>query len=178
MSNWHTCPSSWRIAEILRLKFAGKSFHAVAWAEDASRLSVEMPNVNNGNGNGGEKPPNHYLHELPQKEEERLESLFKRLDIDGNGRIDIRDLTQSLNDTGVHQGYAQVLFPASFDTCGARAVQWSRSRSSIAYRGRWPTKRPPSSTSWPCTLGSLSHLDFSFWWLYWRCCYVLEGRFH
>ncbi|XP_059477924.1 mitochondrial adenyl nucleotide antiporter SLC25A23 isoform X2 [Neocloeon triangulifer] len=62
--------------------------------------------MSNGS-NGNDKPPNHYLHELPQSEEERLEGLFKRLDMDGNGRIDIRDLTQALHDTGVHQGYAQ-----------------------------------------------------------------------
>jgi hypothetical protein len=112
-----------------------KRFYAVASAENASRLSVEMPNGNNGIVSGGELPPNHYLHELPQKEEERLENLFKRLDIDGNGRIDIRDLTQSLNDTGVHQGYAQVLLPASSHACGARAVKASRSRSSYRLSG-------------------------------------------
>lgn len=67
--------------------------------------------VNGTNGNGGvAPPPAHYLHELPQIEEERLEKLFKTLDIDGNGRIDVRDLTQSLHESGVHQGYAKVTF--------------------------------------------------------------------
>jgi hypothetical protein len=85
-----------------------------ASAGDARRISAEMPNGNgggNGNGGNGDKPPGHYLHELPQIEEERLERLFKRLDMDGDGRIDIRDLTQALHDTGVHQGYAQVKPP-------------------------------------------------------------------
>ncbi|KAF4524670.1 hypothetical protein B566_EDAN012252 [Ephemera danica] len=60
------------------------------------------------NGTNGQAVlPPHYLHELPQGEEERLGKLFKTLDIDGNGRIDVRDLTQALHDTGVHQGYAK-----------------------------------------------------------------------
>lgn len=67
--------------------------------------------VNGTNGNGGPAPPPpHYLHELPQSEEERLEKLFKTIDADNNGRIDIRDLTQALHETGVHQGYAKVIY--------------------------------------------------------------------
>lgn len=52
--------------------------------------------------------PPHYLHELPQEDEERLEKLFNTLDTDGNGRIDIHDLSIALKDFGVHSLYAQV----------------------------------------------------------------------
>lgn len=52
--------------------------------------------------------PPHYLHELPQEDEERLENLFKSLDVDGNGKIDIHDLSVALRDSGVNQTYAKV----------------------------------------------------------------------
>jgi hypothetical protein len=52
--------------------------------------------------------PPHYLHELPQEDEERLENLFKSLDVDGNGKIDIRDLSVALRESGVNQTYAKV----------------------------------------------------------------------
>ncbi|KAI5701755.1 hypothetical protein M8J75_013019 [Diaphorina citri] len=51
--------------------------------------------------------PPHYLHELPQEDEERLEKLFVALDTDGNGKIDIHDLSKALKDFGVHSLYAQ-----------------------------------------------------------------------
>ncbi|XP_049784341.1 calcium-binding mitochondrial carrier protein SCaMC-2 [Schistocerca cancellata] len=51
--------------------------------------------------------PPHYLHELPVEDEERLENLFKTLDTDGNGKIDIHDLSAALKEFGVHQKYAQ-----------------------------------------------------------------------
>jgi len=52
--------------------------------------------------------PPHYLHELPQEDEERLENLFKSLDVDGNGKIDIHDLSVALREFGVNQTYAKV----------------------------------------------------------------------
>ena len=52
--------------------------------------------------------PPHYLHELPLEDEERLESLFKSLDVDGNGKIDIHDLSVALKEFGVSQSYAKV----------------------------------------------------------------------
>lgn len=52
--------------------------------------------------------PPHYLHELPQEDEERLGKLFSRLDKNGNGRIDIHDLSDALREHGVHHGYAEV----------------------------------------------------------------------
>ncbi|CAH1966306.1 unnamed protein product [Acanthoscelides obtectus] len=53
------------------------------------------------------KHPPHYLHELPQEDEERLEKLFSLLDKNGNGRIDIHDLSAALREHGVHHGYAE-----------------------------------------------------------------------
>lgn len=52
--------------------------------------------------------PPHYLHELPQEDEERLEGLFKSLDVNGDGKIDIHDLSKALHDFGVHAKYAKV----------------------------------------------------------------------
>lgn len=52
--------------------------------------------------------PVHYLHELPQADEERLERLFKKLDRDGNGRIDIHDLSSALKEFGISSAYAEV----------------------------------------------------------------------
>lgn len=70
---------------------------------------VKMP----GRGKLSEGDPNsyhppHYLHELPSEEEERLERLFVKLDKDGNGRIDIHDLSHALKEFGVHHRYAEV----------------------------------------------------------------------
>lgn len=50
----------------------------------------------------------HYLHELPIEDEERLGKLFKQLDKDGNGKIDIHDLSEALKEHGVHHHYAEV----------------------------------------------------------------------
>ncbi|XP_025075228.1 calcium-binding mitochondrial carrier protein SCaMC-2 isoform X1 [Pogonomyrmex barbatus] len=52
-------------------------------------------------------PPAHYLHELPAQDEERLARLFQRLDLDGNGRVDVHDLSRALREVGVHSQYAQ-----------------------------------------------------------------------
>lgn len=52
--------------------------------------------------------PIHYVHELPIADEERLEKLFKTLDRDGNGRIDISDLSAALKDVGLSHKYAEV----------------------------------------------------------------------
>lgn len=52
--------------------------------------------------------PDHYDHGLHQEDEERLEKLFKSLDRDGNGRIDILDLSAALKDFGLCHTYAEV----------------------------------------------------------------------
>lgn len=52
--------------------------------------------------------PDHYAHEIPHADEERLEKLFKQLDRDGNGRIDIHDLSAALKEYGISHQYAEV----------------------------------------------------------------------
>uniref|UniRef100_A0A336KC21 CSON004428 protein n=1 Tax=Culicoides sonorensis TaxID=179676 RepID=A0A336KC21_CULSO len=49
----------------------------------------------------------HYIYELPENEEKRLEEVFKRLDIDGNGKIDIHDLSEALKGSKFGQQYAE-----------------------------------------------------------------------
>ncbi|KAF2895149.1 hypothetical protein ILUMI_11028, partial [Ignelater luminosus] len=44
---------------------------------------------------------------LPYEDEERLEKLFAKLDLDGNGKIDIHDLSVALKQLGVHHHYAE-----------------------------------------------------------------------
>ncbi|CAD7082846.1 unnamed protein product [Hermetia illucens] len=60
--------------------------------------------------------PVHYLHELPQADEERLERLFKKLDRDGNGRIDIHDLSSALKEFGISSAYAETFLQQSDKT--------------------------------------------------------------
>jgi Ca2+-binding EF-hand superfamily protein len=50
----------------------------------------------------------HYYHELAAEDEERLEKLFNKLDVDGNGRIDIHDLSASLKEFGLNPEHAKV----------------------------------------------------------------------
>lgn len=52
--------------------------------------------------------PPHYLHELPAEDEKRFEQIFQKLDLDGNGRIDVKDLSKALRDVGVDKYYAEV----------------------------------------------------------------------
>lgn len=51
--------------------------------------------------------PPHY-HELPVEDEKRFEQIFQKLDLDGNGRIDVKDLSKALRDVGVDKYYAEV----------------------------------------------------------------------
>lgn len=46
--------------------------------------------------------------ELPHEDEERLGKLFNALDRDGNGRIDIHDLSEALREFGLSSVYAEV----------------------------------------------------------------------
>nr|SVE76184.1 EOG090X0MQF [Daphnia hispanica] len=46
-------------------------------------------------------PAPHYSYELPSEEEERFEKLFRQLDVNRDGRIDILELSQSLHKHGV-----------------------------------------------------------------------------
>lgn len=65
-----------------------------------------MPNGVREGGSSNNPPLN--LQELPPEDEERLEKLFGLLDQNGNGRIDIHDLSRALREHGVHHGYAEV----------------------------------------------------------------------
>lgn len=38
----------------------------------------------------------HHFYELPGENEERIEKLFRQLDVNGDGRIDFQDLTEGL----------------------------------------------------------------------------------
>ncbi|XP_076649460.1 short Calcium-binding Mitochondrial Carrier isoform X1 [Halictus rubicundus] len=63
----------------------------------------------------GVKPP-HYLHELPAEDEERLEKIFQNLDQDGNGKIDVKDLSKALREVGVDKYYAEEFLARSDST--------------------------------------------------------------
>lgn len=61
----------------------------------------------------GVMPP-HYLHELPVEDEKRLEKIFQKLDLDGNGKIDVKDLSKALREVGVDKYYAEVSIISKF----------------------------------------------------------------
>ncbi|KAJ1525448.1 hypothetical protein ONE63_010259 [Megalurothrips usitatus] len=68
---------------------------------------------------------------LPSGDEERLEGLFKKLDRDGNGRIDILELSNALKDSGVHHTYAQKFIEhsdanKSGDVCLSEFIEYVR----------------------------------------------------
>lgn len=46
--------------------------------------------------------------EIPIEDEERLERIFNKLDRDGDGRIDIHDLSAALHEFGLSSVYAEV----------------------------------------------------------------------
>lgn len=52
-------------------------------------------------------PVSHYSYELPSDEEERFEKLFKQLDVNNDGRIDVLELSQSLHMHGVPENLKQ-----------------------------------------------------------------------
>uniref|UniRef100_A0A182QLB2 EF-hand domain-containing protein n=1 Tax=Anopheles farauti TaxID=69004 RepID=A0A182QLB2_9DIPT len=70
-------------------------------------------NDNESGGNSGAPTYPQYLHELPQADEERLEKIFKKLDRDGNDRIDIHDLSAALKEFGLSHQYAECQFAGS-----------------------------------------------------------------
>ncbi|KAK9306819.1 hypothetical protein QLX08_002701 [Tetragonisca angustula] len=63
----------------------------------------------------GVMPP-HYLHELPAEDEKRFEMIFQKLDLDGNGRIDVKDLSKALRNVGVDKYYAEKFLASSDST--------------------------------------------------------------
>lgn len=58
--------------------------------------------------NGNPLEDVHYVHELPLADEERLEKLFNQLDRNGNGKIDVHDLSAALKEFGLSSQYAEV----------------------------------------------------------------------
>ncbi|XP_065359412.1 calcium-binding mitochondrial carrier protein SCaMC-2 isoform X1 [Calliphora vicina] len=54
--------------------------------------------------------------ELPHEDEERLENLFNQLDRDGNGRIDVHDLSEALREFGLSSVYAEKFLEHSDQT--------------------------------------------------------------
>lgn len=52
---------------------------------------------------------NSNVQETDSEIEERLANIFKNLDQNGNGRIDIQELTIALKDSGMSQKYAEVI---------------------------------------------------------------------
>lgn len=52
--------------------------------------------------------PNINIQETDSEIEERLANIFKRLDENSNGRIDIQELTSALKDSGMSHQYAEV----------------------------------------------------------------------
>ncbi|XP_035742710.1 calcium-binding mitochondrial carrier protein SCaMC-2-like isoform X1 [Vespa mandarinia] len=79
-----------------------------------NRVNGKMP-ASRGGMVHGVMPP-HYLHELPAQDEERLEKIFQKLDLDGNGRIDVHDLSKALHEVGVHKQYAEKFLARSDST--------------------------------------------------------------
>ncbi|XP_058464758.1 mitochondrial adenyl nucleotide antiporter SLC25A25 isoform X4 [Malaya genurostris] len=80
-----------------------------------------MVNLGSNNSNSSTEssqvyPGVHYLHELPQADEERLEKIFNKLDRDGNGRIDIHDLSAALKEFGLSHAYAERFLKQSDQT--------------------------------------------------------------
>ncbi|XP_076245672.1 short Calcium-binding Mitochondrial Carrier isoform X1 [Calliopsis andreniformis] len=70
---------------------------------------------NRGNAAHGVMPP-HYLHELPAEDEKRLEELFQKLDRDGKGKIDVKNLSEALRKVGVDKSYAEQFLARSDST--------------------------------------------------------------
>ena len=70
---------------------------------------MSTTNILNNNKPGQDiSHPTDYLQSLLHEDEERLSKLFNRLDLDGNGKIDIYDLSVALREFGVSHGDAEV----------------------------------------------------------------------
>jgi len=67
-------------------------------------------NVPDGSKTGEDiSHPTDYLQSILHEDEERLSKLFGRLDLDGNGKIDIYDLSVALKEFGVSHSDAEVM---------------------------------------------------------------------
>lgn len=87
----------------LQLQQSGTTSHLNAHTSTLQQF------LSGNNSNEGATATNNQLpSELPQEDEERLGKLFTRLDRDGNGRIDIHDLSEALREFGLSSVYAEV----------------------------------------------------------------------
>ncbi len=50
----------------------------------------------------------HNYHELPVEEEERLEKVFRELDVNNDGRIDVNDLVKALETKGIKPSHENI----------------------------------------------------------------------
>lgn len=75
-----------------------------------SGKSADKPNGSKywSNDQNNKVPSNSSVQETDSEIEERLANIFRHLDKNGNGRIDIQELTSTLKDSGVSRQYAEV----------------------------------------------------------------------
>lgn len=64
-------------------------------------MASESFDLSTSGTSGTMRPMGHYQYKLPMEEEERLERLFRQLDVTKNGRVDVRDLTEGLRQMGI-----------------------------------------------------------------------------
>ncbi|XP_059217202.1 calcium-binding mitochondrial carrier protein SCaMC-2 isoform X2 [Stomoxys calcitrans] len=93
------------VNEIEQLKGSSNSKGSLPQSGTATHLNV--PNTTLQNFLSGASTYAQLPTELPQEDEERLGKLFKQLDRDGNGRIDIHDLSEALREFGLSSVYAE-----------------------------------------------------------------------
>lgn len=75
----------------------------------------------------------HYVHELPLADEERLEKLFNQLDRDGNGKIDVHDLSAALKEFGLSSQYAEVLTSSFIEFFSLLTLEFSSLEIMLAF---------------------------------------------
>lgn len=81
-------------------------FHGKMSGKSANGPNSSKPWSSDQNNNVSS---NSNVQETDSEIEERLANIFKRLDKNGNGRIDIQELTTALKDSGMSQKYAEVI---------------------------------------------------------------------
>jgi hypothetical protein len=75
--------------------------------EKIDKVTTKSPTVNMSNSNSN-------FQESSKEEEERLANMFRKLDKDGDGKIDIHDLSAALKRLGMSDHYAEVLIQSHF----------------------------------------------------------------
>lgn len=87
-------------------------------------LSEEDSTVSFESAEGNLLEDVHFVHELPQADEERLEKLFNTLDRDGNGKIDVHDLSAALKEFGLSSQYAEVILDFFLGFLSLPRIYW------------------------------------------------------